>query len=285
MTIGRDLIPIAWHWFRLGVISLPLYGRSKRPTLRWGDIENPTWRDIAEWFDTGFQRNLGLFVGKRSGGLVVLDFDKPLPYFVWKRAHADVASTYTVKTRRGFHVYLRLTALPNTPLSMWGGDVKSSGYVVAPPSIHPSGAQYRALDEDASIMVWRGSLGDLGVTQVSFLQNISVQTDDDLRPMRTTGRVNGGLVDHIKRTVSISDVLPGDLIPSGSDGWYMCLCPFHQDRNPSMWVNLQAGLCRCFNPACPGHDRVMDVINLWGKLHGYENGRAVIQMARSLGII
>ena len=54
-------------------------------------------------------------------------------------------------------------------------------------------------------------------------------------------------IDHIKETVALSDIV-GEYVEvkTGVGNVFKCLCPFHDDRNPSMTVSDDPGLYYCF---------------------------------------
>lgn len=141
-----DTLGIARRWVAMGVSVIPCKPRSKESLIRWQDYMHrlPTDQELTRWFDNRRGYNLGIVTGSVSGGLVVLDFDHGfLDLLKWQVAHKDLAQTYTVKTGRGFHVYLYTDLLPERTISAGWGDVKCSGYVLGVPSIHPSGAVYQ----------------------------------------------------------------------------------------------------------------------------------------------
>jgi len=235
---------------------------------------------VRRWFQG--EGNLGLLCGPISEGLVVLDFDRPLPYYQWRNENPSLAATYTVQTARGYHAYLRVQDFPHFTLSMEGGDVKGSGYVVAPPSVHPTGWQYRAVEAAAPLLSVEG-MEDLGVRVMEVVGGeIRLPVDED------RDRERGySLIDDIRAMLPIASYLGRltTLSMSSSDGtWLMARCPLHDDRRPSMWVNSRKGVCRCFKPGCRGHERVMDVINLHGKVYGRDNRWAMMDLAAEMGL-
>jgi hypothetical protein len=265
-----------------------LHYPTKRAATQWYEWQEkrPSWSTVYRAFNHKFYRNLGILCGKASGKLVVLDFDRPLHYYQWRDGRK--VNTYTVRTGRGFHVYYRLEDPPKGTCSMKGGEVKASGYVVAPPSTHPSGSRYREVGSSRAVLS-AVNLDALGI-DAEFQENPNLPTwreprvelDRRLRDRKA----KGSLSDRIKAVLPITRVLSQytELRPSGN-GWYVCRCPFHDDRNPSMWVNPASGYCRCFKPGCRGRgDRPMDVINLYGRLKGLRNGEAVRELARKLGV-
>ncbi|MBD3251242.1 hypothetical protein GF380_02100, partial [Candidatus Uhrbacteria bacterium] len=233
---GRSLLPIARYWWGRGVVPVPMYWKSKRPAFAWGQWAQrfPDWREVEAEFDTRLHRGIGLLTGAVSGGLVVLDFDKVLDYVRWRR-RVDI-ETYTVQTARGFHVYLRMQEPPGRTMMMRGGEIKGSGYVVAPPSVHVSGVPYQQ---------W----GD--ANEVLSVRNIEAASIETTLPEIVPERHTGGLPDipqavvpeskddvvaKIKQSLPLEDLLRKytRLIPSGPGGWFKCCCPFHDDHTPSM---------------------------------------------------
>ena len=82
-------------------------------------------------------------------------------------------------------------------------------------------------------------------------------------------------IQEIKSRVSILDLLP-NAVPSSRDGrWYVVLCPFHDDQNPSFWIDTERGICEC--RTC--NIKTMDVINLYARLNNLTNDEAI----KSLG--
>lgn len=284
---GIDRLLVARTWWNRGVVALPLHYGHKRPAIRWKawQEQRPDWADIFEAFDTRFYRNIGLLTGSVSGNLVVLDFDKPAAYIKWRRETG--IKTYTVITGRGFHVYVRLDEPPAGTLIMQGGEVKASGYVVAAPSLHSSGVLYRELWPDVSILRAK-NLSALGVTPIlpeTFSLGPSISSPEIPESIH---QQKSKLCNQIKSELRIDSLLSQYtvLTPSGSAGWFVCRCPFHDDHRPSMWVNTNLGICKCYKPTCRAHgDKPMDVINLYSLITGLQNGSAIFDLAQRMGIL
>lgn len=123
---------------------IPLLTRDKRPALPWTAYQKtrPTQEEIQSWFGSG-THNIGIVTGSISD-LSVLDCDSMAA--VALAESFGLPPTWTVQTGKGRHYYFRYRDgarnfqkrddLPGIDLRAEGG------YVVAPPSIHPSGAQY-----------------------------------------------------------------------------------------------------------------------------------------------
>lgn len=136
-----------------GISVIPLQPRSKVPAISsWKQYQEriATEEEVRGWFTEG-ENNLGMVCGPVSGNLAVIDLDGPevAQHFYEKYAH-QVLGAPVVQTGRpgGFHVIVR-TDQPVQCQRRNGCDIKATGgYVVAPPSIHPSGAKYTVVDND-----------------------------------------------------------------------------------------------------------------------------------------
>ncbi len=124
-------------------------GDGKVPALAWREYQSrrPTERELVEWFG-GEPMNLAIVTGAVSQ-IVCIDADSPealrwctrtLPYTSWQ-----------TQTSRGFHLFYRYPGVRvgnRAKLETRDGrldvDVRGDGgFVVAPGSVHASGARYR----------------------------------------------------------------------------------------------------------------------------------------------
>jgi len=249
--------------------------------MSWRKLQyhRPPERVVRRW--PWEYANLGLLCGPVSGGLVVLDFDTPLGYHKWARAQPQLAQTYTVRTARGRHAYLYLHDLPPSTLSMeHGGDVKVTGYVVAPPSVHPSGRMYEAINGNPILTAQ--DLDEVGVALAYTDQGMVASN-----PLPSGSGSIQGIIQEIKSALPITLYLGRitQLYPSSPDGiWWMCCCPLHDDHRPSMWVNAARNNCRCFRPDCVGARYTNDVINLHALVKGIGNDEAIMDLAAEVGL-
>lgn len=275
---------IAKQWNTLNFPVLPVAYKSKKAMVDWREYQNrlPSHTELYNWFYNPFT-NLGLIVGN---GLVVLDFDVLDVFDYWLPGFQAKypQGTYMVKTRRGMHVYFhteRLVKNYHSPLL----DIKAErGYVLIPPSIHPSGYEYRT---------WQAS-------PILKIQNLGDVLDAEYMPEKESAQYGGGSspqyaryddpwleadaatesfsVAQIKAKISILDLLP-DAKPSGPPRWFKTFCPFHNDSNPSFWIDTEQQLCGCF-AGCT--DKPLDVIDLYARLHGLSGGMAIEEMSDGL---
>jgi hypothetical protein len=109
--------------------------------------------------------NIAIVTGAISGNLVVVDFDSELiARMFFPKLDELIKSTFVVKTSRGYHIYFRLSCpIETTGISFYRPGEKDDkgrakayqsvsikaegGYVVAPGSLHPSGATYQILND------------------------------------------------------------------------------------------------------------------------------------------
>jgi hypothetical protein len=139
-------------WSRgLNVIPVPRPDArhdGKRPAIAWGEYQSrrQSEPEVRRLFGEA-QSNIAIVTGNVSG-VVVVDVDSPsamefavlhLPYTPWQ-----------TKTSKGFHLFYRHpgTRVGNrvgvqTPLTRLALDVRGDGgFVIAPGSLHASGAEY-----------------------------------------------------------------------------------------------------------------------------------------------
>jgi P4 family phage/plasmid primase-like protien len=144
MSAPANITPQHWQdLISLGFSVFPVKRGGKEPMGKWKDHHTnaPDPAKVARWVD--MQANIGIACGAVSG-LVVLDLDTPEA--VAEAQRLGIPETITAHTGRGFHVYFRHPGgkIGNRARIFPGADVRGDGgYVVAPPSLHPSGARYK----------------------------------------------------------------------------------------------------------------------------------------------
>jgi hypothetical protein len=127
-----------------GYLVFPCRPKSKEPATKHGFKDATTDEEtVRGWWSDNPNYNVAIRTGKESG-LVVLDVDEggedSLYDNIW-----HVPPTVIAKTTKGFHAYLRHPGfdVKNKVRFAPGLDVKADGgYVIAPPSVHPSGDKY-----------------------------------------------------------------------------------------------------------------------------------------------
>lgn len=163
------LLDTALAYREAGLSVIPLNRSDKRPDiglLPRDENDKPTWKPfqsliadkqiITRWFKT--EANIGIVCGEVSGGLLVMDFDLRADdiYRDWCHRVGEIAKLLpTVRTGKGFHVYVRCDKQNGTALAMSAINEKlietrgEGNYIIAPPSIHPVTKQpYKAIRGD-----------------------------------------------------------------------------------------------------------------------------------------
>lgn len=292
------ILTIAEYWTdqEAGFAVIPVPEREKRTNVAWKQWQTniPSDDQLQTWFTQ--EGNLAIVTGHQ--GLTVVDFDDMQVYDNWrafgeKNPFAQLVQrlTYRVETGKGVHVYVRLPeATKSRPLAKpdgtrWGIDIKSrGGYVMAPPSIHFSGRQYRAVNPGAMIM---------SISALSDILPPDMLIQDDFQPRAVPARkqatrdiwdqvmnpvsMGQDTVKRIKDKYRLEDLLP-EMQTTGSHHYLTC-CPLHDDHNPSMWVDTDQQICGCY-AGCTG--KPLDVINLYQRVHDLSNSEAIRELARGL---
>jgi hypothetical protein len=197
-----ETLRVAMEWSSLQIACIPILPRSKCPALdSWKCYQTrlPRLRELEAWFSSG-RYGLAVLVGWQN--LVVLDFDDQVFYAEWwttlsPEQQKIMSSTYRVKTRRGFHFYFYYVngGLRNAKLG--GVDVKANcGYVLAPPTLHPSGHRYQGIGEPQSIKLLP-TIGEIlpeyDETAKQFTPRyVSLLRDDPFDDAMRTMPTNGG---------------------------------------------------------------------------------------------
>ena len=141
----------AYAYLSRGWSVIPLRHADKRPLLRWEPYQNrlPGEEELRRWFAAWPDANLGIVTGSVSR-LVVLDIDPAHggveSLAALERRHGPLPASVEARTGGGGrHVYFLHPGgmVRNRAGLAQGVDVRGDGgYVVAPPSIHPSGGAY-----------------------------------------------------------------------------------------------------------------------------------------------
>ena len=144
------MLEAALEYARRGIPVFPVKPKGKTTVTDHGFKDATTdEKTIRGWWKKWLNANIGLYPG--GAGLVVVDVDGPAGMaFAKKRGWLDIP-TPRVITKRGLHLYFRKTskgvisnAKPHPKI-----DIRSdNGYVLAPPSVHPSGHVYTWENEE-----------------------------------------------------------------------------------------------------------------------------------------
>lgn len=175
--MGEQLSPYIDRYRAWGLCLIPIAPRAKNPLVKWQPYQHrkPSENELQSWFH-GNNTNVGIVCGRVSGNLVVLDCDNTDLYVglsdFWLEKFGKKINEMTpiVQTGGGgYHIYIRVKALPQLfhPTGadrLHIPDIQSQGgYVLAPPSIHPSGNPYRLLNPQVTSIFTLESLSELAI--------------------------------------------------------------------------------------------------------------------------
>lgn len=132
-----------------GWCVIPVKFRQKTPLIPWKTFQTrcSSEAEIQTWLRQFPQANIGIVTGEVSN-LVVLDVDGEEGEQTLKKY--TIPPTRAVKTARGVQYYFQHPGylVHNFARKMPGLDLRGDGgFVVAPPSVHPSGHVYAWLNE------------------------------------------------------------------------------------------------------------------------------------------
>lgn len=143
----NTLLEAALDYAARGWRVFPLKPRGKTPLVKGGfKVATVAPAQIRAWWEKWPDANIGIATGQASG-ILVLDIDSPEGLAALKRLrelHGELPATMVATTARGWHFYYQLRQGEEIRCSSGEGlDVRGDGgYVVAPPSIHETGAVY-----------------------------------------------------------------------------------------------------------------------------------------------
>lgn len=273
------MLNTAKKWIKQGIAVIPIRYKDKRPLIPWKEYQHtlPTEPELIRWF-SGPPVNIAVVCGWR--GLAVLDFDTTDAYDLWT-AWAEMnwdlwADTYTVETARGIHVYAFLDEpTHNRPLGFM--DIKSQGgYVLAPPSLHPSGWYYT----DNGMPILRAK-NIAEIMPAEWLVVPEPPQPIEPEPVSIWDRANaaqapvGCTIEEIKRAIPIESLFSESW--ASTNGYKLVRCPLHNDHNPSMWVDTRRQICGCYAGCTP---KPLDVINLYARMKNITNDEAIRELAK-----
>ncbi len=144
-------VETAQRYLARGWSVLPLRARDKRPLAVWEPLQNsrPSAEQVTDWFSRWPDANIGIVTGEISN-LIVLDIDPEHGGDVsldrLERQYGRLPATIeTITGGGGRHLYFAHPSgfVRNRTGLAQGIDLRGDGgYIVAPPSIHPSGQPY-----------------------------------------------------------------------------------------------------------------------------------------------
>ena len=166
MPTDRTRINQALTAYELGFCVIPICGGTKTPAIKYKhfiDGNRPKRKLLSEWFVRNRDWNIGVLLGKSSGGIMAFDFDDQESYRTWEAKKPELADLLpTVRTSRGYHVYFR-------PIECYScshdlrphitGELKGHGTLTVFPGSEVNGHTYS----------WVNKPGNTGVPSISLL--------------------------------------------------------------------------------------------------------------------
>jgi hypothetical protein len=279
----NTITKIALNWLEHGIAPIPCHYKSKRPRVMWEQYQTmlPTRQQVLAWF-AGEHTNPAIVCG--WSGLVVIDFDSMDAYGLWlewytRTTEQELAifdNTLRVITGRGVHLYLMVDEPIESAHLPGIVDIKASGYVLTVPSVHPSGRRYTSNDLPVlRVPTLLNIVPDEWLqhkTQKQYAAPVLASAD----PLQQVDQVQTSLVETLRSRWAVTDFIKGT--PT-KDGYQIARCPFHDDHEPSFWIDTKRQLCGCYR-GC--NSKPMDVINLFGRLNGLSNQDAIHELAQRL---
>lgn len=138
-----DLLEAALSYAAKSLRVLPLKWKDKAPLTKHGVYDASSNPDIIKrWWSDHPQANIGIAI---PPGYLVLDLDSQDALHLLKAEDLALPATVCARTGRGWHLWYRCSGEVRNRVGILPGvDVRAAGgYVVAPPSVHPSGEVYR----------------------------------------------------------------------------------------------------------------------------------------------
>ena len=83
----------------------------------------------------------------------------------------------------------------------------------------------------------------------------------------------------LKDHIQLSEIIGSDVRLKKTGQKYVGLCPFHQEKTPSFWIDNAKGLYHCFGCGASG-----DVINYLTDKRGLHFKDAVLYLSQKTGI-
>ena len=224
IAIPKCSIPgVARCLLRAGVSVIPLSPNSKIPSIEWKNYQNaPMSEDLVNRvFNTN--TGIGIVAGKISN-ITVIDVDDPDRFDTFYPIEKLRAQAQTiVRTARGFHFWFRYEPqLASRSFPEFGFDTKSDGgFVVVPPT---------------SINRHKYSFIKCGIP--SAIPEELLQKILSLRMKQEYQRnENVNLEEVLRKLHSITMHTPQERKP----GIWRTKCPAHDDREPSLDVEVRGG--------------------------------------------
>jgi len=260
----------ALWWLERDFLLLPVQPKSKKIVHGFGPYQDAikTPERVSMWFSERSLANLAVCGTQTS---FILDFDDADLYRSWARQFPNEARTYTEKTPRGgYHVFAHAWRKDLQGVALIKG-VELKRVVLVAPSVVNNKPYYVHV---------AGELLDLDATLV--LSPLSKPLIAPRAPRAAHVNIHAkSYLQKIKAAFSclalIQSARPGLRVPQSSKRFITVACPFHDDKEPSFWIDTDRNLWGCHACRVRG-----DVINLYARLKGLTNTEAIREMGATL---
>lgn len=249
-------LKIIMRYIEAGFALLPLEPKGKKPLTEllpdrsWKPFQKrpATKPEVGRWLNKYPDLNIGIITGEPSD-LIVIDIDRPSLVEI----EEDVAAP-RVRTGRGLHLYCKADreAVKSRLQSSEGdvvADIKAEGgYVVAPPSVHPTGASYEwdkyfnlnnFSPPPYSALNTTSQASDTRIIINTCITEVTEgETEEDLREDALTNPVGlrGEDTPEWKKLTGKIEVAQDVMSMAGLENVQLgkaFSCPFHEEKQPS----------------------------------------------------
>lgn len=256
----------AQWWLERDFLLIPIQPNSKKIVPGFGPHQDAikTPERVRRWFGPKTLANLAVCGTQTS---LILDFDDPDLYKFWAGKFPTESRTYTEQTPRGgYHVFAHV----------WGESLK--GFMpIKGVELKRVVLVYPSRVDNRPYSCGAGDLLDLDATLV--LPPLS-----EIPIVPRAARANVHAKDSLQKIKAAFSCLalmesfkPGVRVPPSSKRFITVTCPFHDDKEPSFWIDTDRNLWGCH--ACGVHG---DVINLYARLKGLSVTKAIREMGDTL---
>ncbi len=136
-----EFLEAARAYLAAGLRPIPCQPAGKAALVPWKEYQDrpPRPEELEQWWGGCPDANVALVLGR---GMFAVDIDSAEGRANLERAGVELPpDAPSVVTGKGAHVYLAGDARDRVGL-VPGVDIRGVGYVIAPPSVHPSGQRY-----------------------------------------------------------------------------------------------------------------------------------------------
>ena len=230
-----NLKEYAKNYRNIGWIPIPLKNKGKTPTIDWKPYQEKqtSFKEIEAWM----WPNIGIITGQISG-IIAFDVDGPeAEDFVKKQGGFPV--TPQSKTSKGCHYILKYPdfKVSNSANKKLLLDVRGDGgYIVVPPSIHPSGHRYQWVDGLSPFDIDPAPLSPWMVQYIKDHSNGSAERIEIKSSPGDWEKAKREISSHSKIMLHLMTPKPGDR--SGHDWRLACLCVEGGITDPGMLYQI-----------------------------------------------